>query len=399
MKVGQLSSSNKSSSNKAISLTTIQSVFHHVVGDNTVLCSGLSVLCITYVCLTSYIQAVHILGLFPTAAKSQYLVSEALMKGLAARGHSVVMVSCFPQNSVVKNYLDVSVRPYRQVYNSTTNLNKFEQIPMNILQLSPILTNSIESTSAVLISPKVMNLFSSNLTFDVVFHELFIEDVFLQFAKKFQAPIISVAAHYLSPWAAERFTIPQNPSVVPSYTTGFSRRMNLFQRMQNAFMAAAGYYTYKSTFLPKSNEVAQLYFGSGFDNAPINVNFNVSLLFVNTHFTLFGARPYPPQVIEIGGVHVHQANPLFKVEQILKSCISSLHYIYVIIFLLLFIMFMHYIYRFIIPTSRRSIVLCIYVLYKQQHVQGSSSMIHCFIWCEIFSSKITPLIIQQKDNV
>lgn len=41
---------------------------------------------------------------------------------------------------------------------------------------------------------------------------------------------------------------------------------------------------------------------------------NVSLILVNTHFSLIGSRPINAQVVEIGGVHIKNPKPLKPVS-------------------------------------------------------------------------------------
>lgn len=50
-----------------------------------------------------------ILGIFPTSAPSHYITGSALMKGLAAAGHEVTVISPFPQARPLKNYRDITV--------------------------------------------------------------------------------------------------------------------------------------------------------------------------------------------------------------------------------------------------------------------------------------------------
>jgi glucuronosyltransferase len=58
---------------------------------------------------SSEITAYKILALFPHVAKSHFVMGEALMKGLAARGHQVFVVNDFPQDHPVPNYTDISL--------------------------------------------------------------------------------------------------------------------------------------------------------------------------------------------------------------------------------------------------------------------------------------------------
>lgn len=48
-----------------------------------------------------------ILGIFPTMAPSHYNVGKALMKGLAAAGHDITMVSPFTEENPSNNYKQI----------------------------------------------------------------------------------------------------------------------------------------------------------------------------------------------------------------------------------------------------------------------------------------------------
>ena len=49
----------------------------------------------------------RILGMFPLHAKSHFVMFEALMKGLAQKGHQIDVVSTFPQKTPFPNYTDL----------------------------------------------------------------------------------------------------------------------------------------------------------------------------------------------------------------------------------------------------------------------------------------------------
>lgn len=54
------------------------------------------------------INGYKILGIFPTTGRSHYITGGALMKGLAAAGHEVTVISPFPQDKPVKNFRDIN---------------------------------------------------------------------------------------------------------------------------------------------------------------------------------------------------------------------------------------------------------------------------------------------------
>lgn len=53
------------------------------------------------------IGAYKILGVFPTLARSHYIVGSALMRGLAEAGHEVTMISPFAEKNPPTNYTEV----------------------------------------------------------------------------------------------------------------------------------------------------------------------------------------------------------------------------------------------------------------------------------------------------
>lgn len=54
-------------------------------------------------------ESYKILGIFHTFSKSHYIAGTALMKGLAAKGHNVTVISPFHQEKAIENYHDVTV--------------------------------------------------------------------------------------------------------------------------------------------------------------------------------------------------------------------------------------------------------------------------------------------------
>lgn len=56
------------------------------------------------------VESYKILGIFPDYFKSHFIAGSALMKGLAAAGHEVTVISAFPQSEPILNYRDIHVK-------------------------------------------------------------------------------------------------------------------------------------------------------------------------------------------------------------------------------------------------------------------------------------------------
>lgn len=53
------------------------------------------------------VNCFRILGIFHNPSKSHFIVGEALMTGLAAKGHDVTMVSAFNHTKPIKNFRSI----------------------------------------------------------------------------------------------------------------------------------------------------------------------------------------------------------------------------------------------------------------------------------------------------
>lgn len=68
------------------------------------------------------VNSYKILGVFPTAAPSHYIVGSALMRGLAADGHEVTIISPFKEKVPIANYTEVYLEgAYEAFANGTCN--------------------------------------------------------------------------------------------------------------------------------------------------------------------------------------------------------------------------------------------------------------------------------------
>lgn len=65
-----------------------------------------------------------------------------------------------------------------------------------------------------------------------------------------------------------------------------------------------------------SDKILKKTFGEGIPSTRELAKQKTSLLFVNQHYSLSGAKPLSPAVIELGGIHIQEAKPI---EQVYKS--------------------------------------------------------------------------------
>ncbi|KAF2886726.1 hypothetical protein ILUMI_19446 [Ignelater luminosus] len=64
---------------------------------------------VAFIYFLNPLEGVRILGVFPGATHSHFILGHTLMKELASRGHEVTVISAFPQKTPIKNYKDVDL--------------------------------------------------------------------------------------------------------------------------------------------------------------------------------------------------------------------------------------------------------------------------------------------------
>ena len=240
------------------------------------------------------------------------MMSEVLMKGLASRGHEVVVISHFPQKTLIPNYTDISL--VGSMPNVVSNV-AVDDVATGLVYttLKFIFGLGVTGCEKTLSYPPVLKLINSEEKFDLVITELFNTDCYVGFAHKFQVPFISIASTTYLPWGHERFANPQNPSYMANLLLGYSDRMSFFERVVNTLYMKITQLAYHYFSDLPSQEIARKYFGQSLPPLADIVR-NTSLVLFNRHFSTSKPMVNLPVVIEVGGLHVEEPKKLPEVS-------------------------------------------------------------------------------------
>uniref|UniRef100_A0A4Y0BFN0 UDP-glucuronosyltransferase n=1 Tax=Anopheles funestus TaxID=62324 RepID=A0A4Y0BFN0_ANOFN len=257
------------------------------------------------------VEPAKILSIFPTMSKSHWILGSSLMKELAQNGHEVTVISPFPLKNAPKNYRHVDV-PYRTQMFEDIMDEVFDKVDDSIVEKLIQMGGFMhEITNTTLASPEVQSLLKSDETFDLLVLEIFLNDAFLGFADRFNCPVVGMSTFGASSWVNSLTGSPQPLSYVPHPMSSFTDKMNFWQRLGNVLFTA-----FDETVLSfMCDPIQQMYYKKYFPNASRSLNQmrrnGVSLVLINSHFSLSFPRPYLPNLIEVGGFHVNRKiNPL-----------------------------------------------------------------------------------------
>lgn len=158
--------------------------------------------------------------------------------------------------------------------------------------------------------------------FDLLLAESFHTDCALALAYQLNnIPVVGLSSSALMPQFYHRFGLPDTPSFIPSEFVGFAEKMPLVQRVVN-FAVTKSMLVYFDWYQTRpDNKILRRKFGSNFPDLR-SLAKNMSLMLVNSHFAIAGARPYTPNVVDVAGVHVIGRRSKMGLEESLQQLLD-----------------------------------------------------------------------------
>lgn len=260
-----------------------------------------------FLALLSCSSGARILAILPTYATSHFRMMQPLLFQLADSGHHVTVLSFYPLSEPRPNYTDIDLSSVLDPYHLNCS-------HWNLIQdIYDLFVYGTETIEIFLASDNVQNFLKSGQQFDLVILEAFASDAVLGFPAFFKAPYIGFSTMALPPWLSDWIWNPVESSYVPDHIC----RATGVDIMGRGFRFACQSLTKAFSFWFNTRPSLGLihkYFGLEF-NTLSDIKANMSLMFVNTAPALGGVRPYLPNVIEVGGIHLTPVKQLPAVSR------------------------------------------------------------------------------------
>ncbi|KAI4491175.1 hypothetical protein M0802_010396 [Mischocyttarus mexicanus] len=272
-----------------------------------------SIMIVTIVtCILTYnfgfTNSAKILVIMPSPSYSHQIAYHSIWRNLSLRGHEVTLVTSDPlpdKNLTNFRQIDISMG-----YKYLKTLNFLEK--RNTHSWINILEDYIFKIACTLIvnifdHPDLKKIYApdSNEKFDLVMVEALWTPSFYAFGHRFKAPLIGMISLGLTETIHYTVGNPMIPSHPSSYEINVGNGFNVpfWKRVQNYILSwwyihvISYYQMYKA-----QQEIAERYFG----NIPslIELEKNMSIVFMNQQDELSFTRPYVSKVIKISGLHL-----------------------------------------------------------------------------------------------
>lgn len=250
-------------------------------------------------------QSYSILGIFPSADRNNYLTYKGLFRELANRNHNVTVIGHFQQLDAPDNYyqdisLSKNVKVLRSFSFETVIVNEVSRILFETL----VLTKTGNDDCKLLMDNREVNeMIRTRPRFDVIVVESYNSDCALALAANLSAPYIAFNPQPIHPWHFNRVGINFNAAHVPQSLLQYGRQPWFFERLKSFVLYYITQWVYYIGSQVTDHVYLYKYLG---DNLPTleSIASNASLVFVNTHQSVFGGVARADNIIDIGGIHI-----------------------------------------------------------------------------------------------
>ncbi|KAH8294653.1 hypothetical protein KR018_000882 [Drosophila ironensis] len=258
------------------------------------------------------VQSSSILALFPFPGRSQYIFAEHYLKELARRGHNVTVINTFGSDENVPNFRVIGAKKIHELMAAFSSL--MYNTPVNQWKMLTMMTEFVNLlTTCIMDDPAVKDLLASGEKFDLAIFEMVQNEALFGLAQHFGAITMGISSYgtdrHIDELMGNLSPLSYNPMLLSSRT----ERMGFEDRLWNVWDALLLWLHKRIVHLPTQRDLYKTYFPDAKTSLD-EVMDSFSLVLLGQHSSLSHPRPYLPNMIEVGGIHLkqQQVQPLPK---------------------------------------------------------------------------------------
>lgn len=171
-----------------------------------------------------------------------------------------------------------------------------------VSHISALFGATEEFAETLMGSKAVQNLLKSNDTFDLIIHQVILCDVLLGLSHHFKAPVVAFSTIGPNEITSMIFGHPLPHAYVSSLFLSYPSEMTFFQRVINTIVSESFQFLFRAMVWRAHDKVLHKHLP---DSPPLSeLHLNISLVLMNTHYSLESPKPYMPNMIQVGGIQI-----------------------------------------------------------------------------------------------
>ncbi|XP_063708804.1 UDP-glycosyltransferase UGT5-like [Culicoides brevitarsis] len=265
-----------------------------------------------------------ILAIFHTASKSHQILGQQLMFELNKAGHEITIITPFPIKNPPKGITNVYLEGIDTAFDKYLDdiFDRINEQEEYFKMVDEFYEFANHVTVDTLQHPNVQKLLKSDATFDLIFMEIFVNDAFVGFGHHYNCPIVAMSTIGMTPWAMDFGGAAAPMSFVPNFLLPYKDKMNLQERIMNILVTLYERYRLYTKYIPEQQGHYEIGFPG--DNKPPLSELRksiVSLVLLNSHFSISFPKALFPNMVEVGGMQINP-NPV-ELPADIKNFIES----------------------------------------------------------------------------
>lgn len=258
------------------------------------------------------VDGAKILSFSFMSSKSHKITYEPLLRELARRGHQVTVLSPISSKNET-NFVNIPTVDPELAFGNAPNFFEMKQY-MNplvtavfnpFLMMRGLMTPVCKMGYSLPIIYKVLEE-----KWDLVFFTPLFNECLYGLVHKLNTTTVLYTQTTVPTWIADNLGSPNPPSHVSSMLVGYEERMSLWQRTFNYFRTFYDWAIMNWFYFPAMEATYRDAFNDPRMPGIKEIERNASILLMNSQISFSSPRPYLPDMIEVGGLHLAPANPV-----------------------------------------------------------------------------------------
>ncbi len=274
---------------------------------------GVKMLGFLLLAAAGWTSGANVLFLSPHTSYSHANFLIPAIKALAGRGHFVTFWNGLRPQEEIENVTQIYSEKLHH-YNTNHNIG-FEDNRLITLTLT-LIERLAQVCNMVYTDPNFDRVLQMRNTtkFDLIVIEGFMNECMLPMVPYFEAPFIYMTGILNLPWLVSLTDSPPSFDHFPVVGSYFSDEMNVLERLGNTALGLIGFIQREYFLLPMVDRMAAQAFPPSVALPRLrDVEANISMFVMNSHFSMNYQFPKSASIVEAGGLHFAESRPLPQV--------------------------------------------------------------------------------------
>lgn len=273
---------------------------------------------VTLAAVTCCVRAENILFLQTTPSKSHHIWNRQIFDRLYENGHNLTILSFEQETSVPGKTFLVMEGFYEQMMaafsDGSTDFSSYEHAFGNIMgvyQYYTVCGRILEEQDAI----KRLLDYPKTFRFDLIIHDFTMGQFLLGFVEHFRnPPLVSISPYNIPSYTQYLADIPLYPTYVPHPASSFSAQMTFIERVKNTLYWGFDMLYRQQVFMPNENQrMKRVFPGANLTHVKL-LERRSELVLVNSDPAIDFYQLLPPNVVQVGGLHIKRAEEMPSVS-------------------------------------------------------------------------------------